>query len=48
MMFMGLNQPLAEGETVQVTLTFEKAGEIIVDLPVAGSAADAPSAHMGH
>lgn len=49
LMFMGLNQALVEGDTVQVTLTFEKAGEITLDLPVAGAAADAP-AHgtMGH
>lgn len=49
LMFMGLNQALVEGETVPVTLTFEKAGEITLDLPVAGSAADAPShGTMGH
>ncbi len=48
LMFMGLNQPLVEGETVRVTLTFEKAGEITIDLPVAGVAADAPAGHMGH
>lgn len=48
LMFMGLNQPLVEGETVSVTLTFEKADEITIDLPVAGTAADAPAGHMGH
>ncbi len=48
LMFMGLNQALVEGETVSVTLTFEKAGDITIDLPVAGTAADAPAGHMGH
>ena len=48
LMFMGLTRALTEGETVPVTLTFEKAGEITIDLPVAGAAADAPAGHMGH
>ncbi len=46
-MFMGLKQPFVEGETVPVTLTFEKAGSVEVLLPVEASAADAPTA-MGH
>ncbi|MFZ7090315.1 copper chaperone PCu(A)C [Primorskyibacter sp. 2E233] len=33
-MFMGLNQSLEQGETVKVTLVFEKAGEIDVEIPV--------------
>jgi copper(I)-binding protein len=33
-MFMGLNRPLEQGDTVTVTLTFEKAGEMTVDIPV--------------
>lgn len=33
-MFMGLKQPLADGETVSVTLTFEQAGEVVVEVPV--------------
>lgn len=33
-MFMGLNSPMVDGETVTVTLTFEKAGDITVDIPV--------------
>lgn len=52
LMFMGLNAPIAEGDSVPVTLTFEKAGSITIDLIAAGSAADAPaedhSGHMGH
>lgn len=33
-MFLGLTRALAEGDSVTVTLTFEKAGEVTVDLPV--------------
>ena len=33
-MFMGLNQTLAHGESVEVTLQFEKAGDITVTIPV--------------
>lgn len=45
MMFMGLSGPVAEGSLVPVTLTFEKAGEITIELPAAGTAADAPAGH---
>ncbi|QDZ12955.1 copper chaperone PCu(A)C [Devosia ginsengisoli] len=43
-MFMGLKQTLVEGETVAVTLTFEKAGSVEILLPVEAAAADAPTA----
>ena len=33
-MFMGLNSPMVDGDTVTVTLTFEKAGDITVEIPV--------------
>lgn len=33
-MFMGLTAPLVQGEEVTVTLTFEKAGEVEVVIPV--------------
>lgn len=33
-MFMGLTRPLEQGDTVSVTLTFEKAGEMVVEIPV--------------
>ncbi len=33
-MFMGLNQSLAQGDEVSVTLIFEKAGEVEVTIPV--------------
>ena len=46
-MFMGLKQAFVEGETVAVTLTFEKAGSVEVLLPVEAAAADAPAA-AGH
>jgi copper(I)-binding protein len=35
-MLMGLNVPLTEGESHEVTLTFEEAGEITLDMPVRG------------
>lgn len=33
-MFMGLSEPMVQGETVTVTLTFENAGDIEIDVPV--------------
>ena len=33
-MFMGLNQSLNHGDTVEVILTFEKAGDVVVEIPV--------------
>ena len=33
-MFMGLNQELIQGDTVTVTLIFEKAGDVTIELPV--------------
>ena len=33
-MFMGLNAPFEDGATVPVTLVFEKAGEVLVDVAV--------------
>ncbi len=33
-MFMGLNTPMKQGDIVHVTLTFEKAGDIQLDIPV--------------
>jgi uncharacterized protein YcnI/copper(I)-binding protein len=49
-MFMGLKAPLVEGETVAVTLTFETAGTVTIDLPVLGTAADEADGggHHGH
>ncbi|WP_316358371.1 copper chaperone PCu(A)C [Devosia sp.] len=47
-MFMGLKQAFVEGETVAVTLTFEKSGSVEVLLPVAAAAADMPAGAMVH
>ena len=44
MMFMGVEQPFKEGGMVPVVLTFEKAGEIEIMLPVMA----AGSKSMGH
>ncbi|CUH78106.1 copper chaperone PCu(A)C [Tropicibacter naphthalenivorans] len=33
-MFMGLNAPFVQGESFALTLVFENAGEIVVDVPV--------------
>ncbi|TCP63045.1 hypothetical protein EV663_101310 [Rhodovulum bhavnagarense] len=33
-MFLGLTRPLAHGDTVSVTLHFEKAGEMVIEVPV--------------
>ena len=33
-MFMGLTEKLETGQTVSVTLVFEKAGEVVLDIPV--------------
>lgn len=33
-MFMGLIRPMVQGETVSVTLTFEKAGDVVVEIPI--------------
>ncbi|MQW73420.1 DUF1775 domain-containing protein [Sinorhizobium medicae] len=45
LMFMEVEKPFAEGDTVPVTLTFEKAGKVEYVLPV-GTAAG--GAHSGH
>lgn len=44
-MFMDLKGPLVEGETVGVTLVFEKAGEVTVQMPVQARGA---MGHTGH
>jgi copper(I)-binding protein len=47
-MFVGLKQPLRQGERVKGTLVFEKAGTIAVEYPVQPPGASAPSGHGGH
>ncbi|MCC5781085.1 copper chaperone PCu(A)C [Nitratireductor sp. B36] len=44
-MFMELKKPIAEGAPVSVTLTFEKAGSIEVEMSVAKPGAPAPEGH---
>lgn len=52
LMFIGLNAPLKEGTQVPVTLVFEKAGKIKIEVPVQAAGAMAPAAgmmqHHGH
>lgn len=33
-MLMGLNQPMADGDVLTITLVFEKAGEMSIEVPV--------------
>ena len=33
-MFMGINEPFTDGKVLSVTLTFENAGDVVVDIPV--------------
>lgn len=47
MMFIGLTQPLRQGESVPVTLRFERAGEVRIALAIQAAGARAP-AHHGH
>lgn len=47
LMFYGVVQPFAEGETIPVRLTFEHAGDIDVSLPVRRPGAS-PAEHSDH
>ncbi|MDJ0629375.1 MAG: copper chaperone PCu(A)C [Rhodobacter sp.] len=46
-MFMGLTGPLEQGATVSVTLTFEQAGDVVVEIPVDNDRKPGPGG-MGH
>lgn len=46
-MLMGLNAPLVEGEAFDVTLVFEKAGEMTVSVPVVDRT-EHQGGHSGH
>lgn len=46
LMMMGLKEPLAQGSTVPLTLVFEKAGKIDVELAVEGMGATHPPKAM--
>ena len=45
-MFIGLNAPIKEGTMVPVTLVFEKAGKVKIEVPVQAAGAMAPDAGM--
>lgn len=45
-MFMGLKQPLVQGQHIKATLQFEKAGKVDVDFTVEGIGAQGPG-HAG-
>ncbi|MDO8607959.1 MAG: copper chaperone PCu(A)C [Phaeospirillum sp.] len=45
-MFIGLTAPVKEGAMVPLTLVFEKAGKIVVNVPVQAAGAMAPGAMM--
>lgn len=45
-MLMSLNAPLTEGTSFPLTLTFEKAGEVVVTVPVMGPGSMGPAAAM--
>lgn len=47
-MFIGLLQPLLEGECVEVQLEFEQAGTLPIVLSVGPTGAAGPSEHTGH
>jgi len=49
LMFIDIKRPIKEGETIPVTLKFEKAGEVKAEYPVAGLGAMGPAgaAHGG-
>ena len=46
-MLMGLNHPLKQGDKVELTLTFEKAGKITVSAPIMAAGAMGPNAGKG-
>ena len=47
-MLMGLTQPLKKGDEIELTLTFEKAGEMKVKVPVGAVAAGGMDHDMNH
>nr|WP_297350925.1 copper chaperone PCu(A)C [uncultured Caldimonas sp.] len=48
LMFMGLKSPLTVGQSVPVTLRFERAGEVTVEVKVEAPATAAPKPASGH
>ncbi len=45
-MLMGLTKPFIQGETITLTLVFEKAGEITVEVPIDNERHDEMGMHM--
>ncbi|MBX9700841.1 MAG: copper chaperone PCu(A)C [Acetobacteraceae bacterium] len=45
LMFVGLTQPLRQGETVPVTLRFERAGEVTLPFAIQAAGARGPAHH---
>ncbi|HEY9101112.1 copper chaperone PCu(A)C [Chitinimonas sp.] len=48
LMLMGLKQPLTEGQKLPLTLRFQRAGEVKVEVKVESLTADPTSMHAGH
>ena len=46
-MLFDLKEPLKEGAHFKITLQFERSGNVVVDVPVGGVAADSAE-HAGH
>ncbi|MEM6758644.1 MAG: copper chaperone PCu(A)C [Pseudomonadota bacterium] len=44
-MLMGLTGPLSQGDAIEVTLTFEQAGDVVITIPVDN---ERKAAHGGH
>lgn len=47
-MLMGLTRELADGDMVSLTLSFEKAGDIVIEVPVDNARKGAAMDHSGH
>ena len=47
-MLVGLKGPLTKGESFPLTLVFEKAGEVTVDVPIQAPGAMGKGGHAGH
>lgn len=47
-MLIGLHQPLTEGDSFPLTLTFESGGEVVIDVPVRAMGAMGKSHGHGH
>ena len=47
-MFLGLKRPLADGDVVTVTLTFEREGDVVVEIPVDNARKPAMGHGAGH